>query len=171
MLVSGDRAATYGYAEVESALAKVFIGRSQNIAPLRGRLKTFQRAGLTPESPGRGRVIRYTVSDIYDWALALALADFGLPPEAIINFVKEGYFWNDYVPMISKLKSDSLFFCVLPFVLGEQPTLQFQFVVMKGSKISAKSIAELGGRVAFIDLTKLKNGVDKALDAGKFRGG
>lgn len=172
LLVSGeDRAATYGYAAVEAALARVFLENSKNIAPLRGRLKAFQRAGLTPESPGRGRVIRYTIANIYDWALALALADFGLPPESIIPFIKQGYFYDDYLPTIAKEKNDFLFFCVRPFILNN-PEKRLPYHVKLGSQIAAeikrngrrpKDAYALHDRVALINLTKLAGDLDKAL--------
>jgi hypothetical protein len=171
LLVSGDRATTYGYAEVEAALARVFLENSKNIAPMRGRLKAFQRAGLTPESPGRGRVIRYTIANIYDWALALALADFGLPPESIIPFIKQGYFYDNYLPMIAKKKNDFLFFCVRPFILSN-PDKQLPYHVALGSQIAAeikgnerrpRETYALHDRIALINLTKLASDLDKAL--------
>lgn len=154
---------TFGYAEVEGALAKVFAARGQHLLAMRGRLKAFQRAGLTPETPGRGKVIRYTIENIYDWAFGLALADFGLPPSSIIKFVKKGYFVKSYIPRIEKMDGDALFFCLLPYVLKEYDEFEFPFIMMEGSKISADKINGVGGSVALINLTKLKSDLDRAL--------
>ena len=155
---------TFGYAKVEAALCNVFNARGEATHALRGRLKSFQRAGLTPANPGRGKVICYTISHVYDWAFALALADFGLPPEAIVAYVKKGYFNNNYVKSIAALKNDSWFCCLLPYVFNKSKNVDFPFVMMKGKDISAEKILSLGGRAAFIDLTGLKRKVDAALD-------
>ena len=108
---------TFGYAEVEAALANVFASRGEHLLAMRGRLKAFQKAGMTPETPGRGKVIRYTIEYIYDWAFGLALADFGLTPSKIITFVKKGYFIKSYIPRIVEMHDDSLFFCLFHMLL------------------------------------------------------
>jgi hypothetical protein len=161
--MSGNSPRLFGYAEVESALGKVFVDANMSILALRGRLKAFQRAGLTPESPGRGKVIKYSVGNVYNWALALALADFGITPEAIVSFVKNGYLIDNYLPTIAKLNNDNLFLCLLPYALNKNEDFPFPFLMIEGAKISASMIAELGGRAAFVDLSRLKMEVDDAL--------
>jgi hypothetical protein len=158
---------TFGYAKVEEALAKVFKTNKRTLLALRGRLKSFQRAGLTPQKPGRGKVIKYTIYDVYDWAWALALADFGLDPQAIFSLVQKGYFKADYLGVIEKIKDDNWFFAALPYVLKaselSEHKISVRFVMIKGSELSAKKILELGGRLALIDMTGLKKSVDEAL--------
>jgi hypothetical protein len=159
---------TFGYAKVEEALAKVFKTNKRTLLALRGRLKSFQRAGLTPQKPGRGKVIKYTVYDVYDWAWALALADFGLDPQAICSLVQKGYFKADYLGVIEKFKDDNWFFAAFPYVLKaselSEHKISVPFVMIKGSELSAKTILGLGGRLALIDMTGLKKSVDDAQD-------
>jgi hypothetical protein len=42
----------------------------------------------TPSAPGTGKIIRYRTTDIFTWAIGLALADFGLGPESITQMLK-----------------------------------------------------------------------------------
>jgi hypothetical protein len=158
---------TFGYAKVEEALAKVFKTNKRTLLALRGRLKSFQRAGLTPQKPGRGRVIKYTVYDVYDWAWALALADFGLYPQAICSLLRNGSFKTNYLRVIEETKDDNWFCAVFPYVLKapelSEHKILIPFLMFKGSELSAEKILGLGGRLALIDMTGLKNSVDEAL--------
>jgi hypothetical protein len=164
--MKNDENLTFGYSAVEAALAVVFKAKAQ-ILILRARLKSLQRSGLTPEKPGRGKVIKYSVSNVYDLAWALALTDFGLVPDSICSLVSRGYFSAYYVQKIEKLENDRLFFCLMPYVLNEK-ALKFHnspvpFVMLNGSDISGEQISKLGGRLALIDMTWLKRSVDEAL--------
>jgi hypothetical protein len=158
---------TFGYAKVEDALGKVFKTNKRTLPALRGRLKSFQRAGLTPQKPGRGKVIKYTIDDVYDWAWALALADFGLDPQAICSLVQNGSFKANYLGVIEEFRDDNWFFAAFPYVLKASELSEHKvfvpFVMIKGSELSAKKILGLGGRLALIDMTGLKKSVDEAL--------
>jgi hypothetical protein len=154
---------TWNYKQLEAALAEIFEvapGRARgtgNLLVLRGRLKSFQRVGLTPSSPGRGKVIRYRINDIYTWALGLALADFGLGPESIARILEQPWVDGYYTEALRSPKGEHLFFVLSPYVLRytafrERET---QYVIMRGSQISGKNITALGGRAALIDITFL----------------
>ena len=159
---------TWNYKQLEAALAEIFEvapGRARgtgNLLVLRGRLKSFQRVGLTPSSPGRGKVIRYRITDIFTWAIGLALADFGLGPESIAQMLKEA--WVEHYYAEAARTSDNLFFVLQPYILKYTgfPEMK-QYVLMRGSKISSEGITALGGRAALIDLTLLREKMDAEL--------
>ena len=167
--------ATFGYAAVETALAEAFKTNQRTLLSLRARLKSLQRAGLTPDNPGRGKVIRYRRGDVYDLSLAASLADFHLDAQAICAIVKMGYFASHWVPEIEAKpdepdKADThLFFGILPTLFFGSPTVPAPYILLWGSEISAAKIASYGGRVGLIDLTDLKRRVDDALEAAKSR--
>ena len=162
---------TWNYKQVEAALVQVFSvapGRLRgagNLLILRGRLKSFQRVGLTPSSPGRGKVIRYRIIDIYTWALGLALADFGLGPESIAEILKQP--WADvyYAEAARVSKLEHLFFLLYPYVLKYTafPGKETEYLIMSGREISGNEITALGGRAALIDITLLIEKVDAEL--------
>ena len=108
-------------------------------------------------------MIKYSISNIYDWGLALALVDFGLTPESIVSFVRKGYFAKHYAPRINEMNDDFLFFCLFPYILKKVNEIPIPFVMMKGSDISAQEIDSHGGRVALINMTWLKRSLDAAI--------
>jgi hypothetical protein len=73
----------FTYAQVEKALASAFEVRTDAMGAFRGRIKHFQRLGLVPSSPGKGKKISYHREDIYKWAIGLEFAEFGLDPTVI----------------------------------------------------------------------------------------
>lgn len=159
--MSGEDQQTFAYSKVEAALCSVFDARGEGIASLRGRLKSFQRAGLTPETPGRGKVIRYTTSNIYDWALALTLADFGMTPEKIIKLVIPGNFIkaiNDY-----KESNEDVYLCIAPATFGGFDHA-FSLLTHENDKNLKGLIEWAGFACAIINITRLKARVDLALD-------
>jgi len=159
---------TFNYARVEAALGKVFETNVRSLPILRARLKSFQRVELTPSSPGRGKVIRYTREHIYNWAMALTLADFGLDPEPIARLLRMNWFNEFYVPEMKKLKKASdehLFFALMPYVIQDPLFIDRNtpFLILRGRDISGEKITKLGGRLALIDMTALKESVDAVI--------
>lgn len=73
----------YRYAEVQDVLAKLHGAYPDHVGALRGRLQHFQKLGMVPASPGRGRVISYTFHDIARWAFGLELIEVGIDPARI----------------------------------------------------------------------------------------
>jgi len=60
----------------------------------RGRIKHLQRLGLPlGEKPGKGKRIDYTDQQIWQFALALELSQFGIDPSVIAKLII--YFWDD----------------------------------------------------------------------------
>jgi hypothetical protein len=77
------------YAVIERALGGVFAvdGAGQR-AWLRARIQHLRRLGLIPDSPGKGRVIRYTQSDADKWLVALELAHMGADPKMVVDLIE-----------------------------------------------------------------------------------
>jgi hypothetical protein len=96
----------YTYAQVEEALVQAFDVDEKTIGALRGRFKNLQRLGLAPYSPGSGTRVNYTQSNIYDWGLALSLAEFGIDPKIISKTIKIGSF-ESYMQAVSKNSNGS----------------------------------------------------------------
>jgi hypothetical protein len=74
---------TFSYKAVERALAAVHHIPPDALGAFRGRLQHFQRLGIVPASPGRGRKIAYTRADVCLWAFGLEFAEFGIDPRVI----------------------------------------------------------------------------------------
>jgi len=158
--VNSKEQQTFAYSKVEAALCKVFDARGDGIASLRGRLKSFQRSGLTPETPGRGKVIRYTMSNIYDWALALTLADFGVTPDKITKLVLPGAFINSIE--IYRETGESVFLCIAPRSFSGN---DFVFSLKTTADDITPGMLEWAGfACAIINLSRLKAEVDQAID-------
>ena len=82
--------ATYSYATVERALARVFaVNEASRPGWFRARLQNFRRLGLTPSRPGRGKVVAYTLQDIDEWVLAFELIHFRVDPTLTVELVKK----------------------------------------------------------------------------------
>jgi hypothetical protein len=73
----------FTYATVEDALLHIFAFKEEQRGALRGRIKHFQKLGITPVMPGKGKRITYELHDIYRWALCLNLAEFNIDPKNI----------------------------------------------------------------------------------------
>jgi hypothetical protein len=77
----------YTYGRVERALAQVFNVRSERMGALRGRIKHFQRVGISMSSPGKGKKIEYSFENVFRWALALEFSEFGIDPTLIAKIL------------------------------------------------------------------------------------
>ena len=98
---------TFSYRDVLAVLTKAFAADDDvKAGSLKGRLKHFQGHGLAPPASGKGRDIRYTVSDVYDWGFALTLAQLGLPPRFIIKNVRRGRFAREEAAKIDLSAKD-----------------------------------------------------------------
>lgn len=161
---SSKNSEVYSYRQVEDALAKALDIPPHPIAPLRARLKVFQRIGFTPEKPGRGKVIRYAITDIYDWALGLALADLGLDPKAIAAMIEPG----STMRLLQRIAADDdYFYMVQPHAL--KPDGFTHRGGLDGRGVTADTINRLaGGRVSLINIKMLLQAVDKALIGSEY---
>jgi hypothetical protein len=79
---------TFTYAEVETALAKVYDAADVQKTAFRGRLKHFRKLGIPQQQPGKGSRISYTASDVFQLMIACELAEFGVDPSLITKIVK-----------------------------------------------------------------------------------
>jgi hypothetical protein len=78
---------TYTFKQTEAALARLHRVPDLALGAFRGRLTHFQRIGITPQAPGKGKKIPYEKIDIYKWAVALEFAEFGIDPTTIKLFL------------------------------------------------------------------------------------
>jgi hypothetical protein len=81
-------AATFGYAQVETALAQIYEAADVQRTTFRARLKHFRKLGLPQRHPGKGSRLRYTASDIFQLLIACELAEFGIDPHLITDIVR-----------------------------------------------------------------------------------
>lgn len=79
---------TFSYAQVETALAKVYAAEHVQQTAFRGRLKHFRKLGIPSLQPGKGKRIRYTKTDIFQLMLSCELAEFGIDPYLIADIVQ-----------------------------------------------------------------------------------
>jgi hypothetical protein len=164
-VVSVDKEQTFGYARAEKALRIVFNIDDDNIGSVRARIKMFQRLGLAPvKGLGRGKVIRYTNSNIYDWALALAMADFGLTPQRIALIITPGNFAK-YIDMIATNpnSNDDIFLTIQPPSFQDYREGVFTEVIT-ASSFNAGSLSSWEGFAWMVfNLSEIKRRVDTAL--------
>ena len=161
----------FTYSEVERALAAVHEISPSAMGAFRGRIKHFQRLGLVPSSPGKGRKIAYRLEDVYMWAICLELQEFGIDP----TIIKEFYRLSPLVPLINWLISDGItdnrkYLVFHPNFLSQwyKNTLWNAKVtfVEDLSEITEKSdpISEsLKSRMAVINVARLREAVRKSL--------
>src|SRR5277367_7122943 len=91
------------YAQAESVLARLHDA-SEDVRKnaFRGRLKHLKRLGIPLNStPGRGSKVFYFEDELYQWAFSLELAEFGIDPTAIADFIKSKW-TEDLLPSFHK---------------------------------------------------------------------
>jgi hypothetical protein len=108
----------YSYGQVEAALAGVHQIPPNALGAFRGRIKHFQKIGIVPSSPGKGRRIDYALTDVYRWGFCLEFAEFGMDPVTIKKIVDDA--WNHvyYTAFGPEAESDRYFF-FHPALLGK----------------------------------------------------
>jgi hypothetical protein len=82
------QSAGYSYAEVESALARLFRVPTPFQGSFRARLRHLQRIGMLEVAPGKGRRITYTRDQTTEWMLALLLAQLGVDPIVVVKSIQ-----------------------------------------------------------------------------------
>jgi hypothetical protein len=84
---------TYGYAEVETAVAAALGVTAKNQrGALRGRLKHLQRLGLIKLKAEKGkRRVEYSYAQAAQWLVALILAETGIDPTLIVATLKQDW--------------------------------------------------------------------------------
>jgi hypothetical protein len=86
------------YGQVEAVLAKMHHINADAMGAFRGRIRHFQRVGIVPASPGRGKKISYEMRDLLMWGYCLEFAQLGMDPTVIKSIVDRSFdtFLNAY---------------------------------------------------------------------------
>jgi hypothetical protein len=102
------------YAEVEAVLAQLHhAGGAVQHGAFRGRLAHLRRLGIPIGlNPGKGKRISYEIEQLYQLALCLELAEFGLDPSLIVKMVKQ--FWATQFYLLFTQAEMDLDFCLGP---------------------------------------------------------
>jgi hypothetical protein len=79
---------TFGYAETETALAKMFDATDVQRTSFRGRIQHFRKCGLPQKRTGKGSRVRYSAEDIFQLVLAFEFAELGVDPKLIIQIIR-----------------------------------------------------------------------------------
>ncbi|MGE3993424.1 hypothetical protein [Pseudorhodoplanes sp.] len=136
----------------------------------RARIKHFQKLGIVPSSPGRGKKISYEMEHVIIWAFCLELSQFGIDPTIIARFVRVLGYAIINIFENSSPSDDEKYFAFYPNIMSnwfysEEVLLgTIKTDCFLASEISASEIAaEFGRRVALINLTRVKQELDAAL--------
>lgn len=105
----------YRFAEVQYALAKLHGAHLNHLGVMRGRLQHFQRLGLVPSTPGRGKVVRYSDEDALKWAFSLELVECGIDPSRVVTVVPR--LWPQIESALSEVYEGELVFAARPSFL------------------------------------------------------
>jgi len=111
---------TWGYAEIETALAKVYGAEHVQRTAFRARLKHFRKLKIPQAcSEQEGARIRYAAADVFQLMVALELTEFGVAPELVAKLVRSQWegkrrLWQAIVQAQTFRDDDNHFFVALP---------------------------------------------------------
>jgi hypothetical protein len=116
------------YAQVARLLGQLHNANWQNPdsafgGAFRARLQNFQRFSVPLDKrPGRGKKIDYKKDDIFQLALCLEMAEFGVDPALIANFIR--YYWKDdlseiFVERAARKTKEDVLFCFSARVISD----------------------------------------------------
>ena len=174
----------YRYKEVETILAKLHGGATEALGAFRGRLVHFQKVGIAPSSPGRGKKILYSFEDVAIWAFCLQLAEFGIDPMRIAA-IKDAL-WSQVSPYLLGDNDDEFLCAVLPSMLSRDLIEKAEQPKHKNSAILPLDGGDRGFEVVFrnsdlslqdrtralvINLSQLRRRLTAALPAQRLRQG
>jgi hypothetical protein len=166
------------YAVAEGILARLHgVDAEAQRGAFRGRLKHLKRLGIPLDSsPGKGKKIKYSIEQLYQWAFCLELEEFGLDPALISALVRR--YWDDPLHGIFKqaaIEPSRVRFCyVLPGFMAKSWKLENQqltpyptvgyFLAAAGVEFLQKLSGEKTvGRAAVFDLTRLVGQISDAM--------
>jgi hypothetical protein len=89
---------SFTYAQVQSALAAVYHIPANNTGWFRGRITSFQKLGIVPASPGKGRRVAYRREDVFHWAMALEFSNWGWDPNVVKTILRLN--WPNIRPVL-----------------------------------------------------------------------
>jgi hypothetical protein len=180
-------ALVFSYKQVEKALADVHFVPEDAMGAFRGRLQHFQRLGMVPSTPGRGRKISYERAAVFFWAFALELAEFGMDPKVIKHILDT--IWPAVRPyLIEDHNGPDRYFFFSPRLIGKDApknlqqslsrprgvpySLAFQIIfdladLDKPPRTAAARayVTQAKNRYGLINLGSLRRDVEKALSA------
>lgn len=180
----------FRYAEVQAALAGLHGAYPDHMGAFRGRLQHFQRLGMAPASPGRGKAIVYAFEDVARWAFALELSECGIDPARIARLLP--WAWLKVGPFLCDPHEGEKVFFASPMLMitqmveaevGSAPA-SIDFVRVFGSETNrfVFDVNELDrlrpGRALLINLTQLRGRLlselqdreaDRVYEEGRFK--
>jgi len=77
----------YSFPQILSAFAKIHEVKQEHMLALRGKIQNYQKLGVVPFVQGRGKRVRYSLDDVYMWALCLEFSEFNVDPKIISDIV------------------------------------------------------------------------------------
>jgi len=160
----------FTFGEIENAMFRAFYVDKGAVLPtvLRGRINALQRGGLVPAKTGSGNAVRYGLTDAYELALGLELANLGCPPKIILRNVTPGLF-ETFLREMDRLPDtmDHLLWVFHPSALCEERVPQSSHLMVWKLNIGSS-------RIPFsfiaIDVTEIRGKIDAALEATMSRG-
>lgn len=125
---------SYTYAQVLSALTAVHSIPASEMGWFRSRITNFQKTGLVPSSPGKGRRVAYRREDVFLWAMALEFSKWGWDP-ALINWLVQNL-WVSMSPILLEASvGPDKYFYFQPNLLGKLvPKGERESVVRAGAR-------------------------------------
>jgi hypothetical protein len=164
----------YSYGQVESALAAVHRIPPKAVGAFKGRIKHFQRIGIVPASPGKGKRIDYALTDVYLWGFCLELAEFGMDPVTIKKIADK--IWNSvYYTAFGPEADSDLYFFFHPALLVKDSAAELMESIsfsidsdlaagLAKTPPAKETATRFRARYAAINLSKLRRDINSALE-------
>jgi hypothetical protein len=115
------------YAEVEDALARMCrVPPDVQKKAFRGKIQHFQKLGIPLNlKPGKGRKNLYTEDELFQWALCLELAEYGVHPSTIADTIR-AYWKSHLLPAFraasqNETPKDDILVCFSPHLVPDHP--------------------------------------------------
>jgi len=165
------------YAQVERALAALHeADPTAQKGPLRGRIKHLQRLGIPLGlQPGRGKSIDYGYDEVFQFAICLELAEFGVDPVTIKSILEENWIIDEpetdlgirknIYDVLSDItedinKNNDLYFVIIPDLMSNTWTgrrfasfTKFQWLRRENSYNIIQNFLDRRPRLALINMS------------------
>lgn len=151
------------YATIEWILARL-VNSSGDVQEkaFRGRLKHLKRLGIPlGSSPGKGVKVWYADDHLYQWAFCLELAEFGIDPTVVVDFVRE-HWQSDIAKKFEKAlppddSGNDLFFYAYPSLMSNSWSSAERFKHGHVRQAELVRVIHRSQRTIIINLSLLKN--------------
>ena len=161
--------AIFSYGQLERALAAIHGVTPATFPTFKARIKHFQRIGVAPSAPGKGRRISYTIEDAIYWALCLELAEAGLSPTSIkLLMQNHGYGLLDFFPGANERADHFLYIradLLSLHLAGSQSSYEIGILTAAELRARVFSRPEIA-RMVIINLSTLKRRLGEQLGIG-----